>query len=368
MQRIIEVKQSYSAIEEIFSSVGTKKYMLVYTNSAKRLPIWGYLMSLDIPCVFFNGFTPNPKYEECAEGVELFNREGCDTILAVGGGSALDVAKCIKLYCKMPKGSFYLEQEYTDTKIPFIGIPTTAGTGSESTPFSVIYYKGEKQSVHHHSIVPDYAILDGDLLESLPVYQKKCTMLDALCQAIESWWSVHSNEESIALAKEAVEIIIANWKEYIFVNAQRARDAIMRASNLAGQAIAITATTAPHAMSYKLTTVYGLPHGHSVAISLLRVWRYMLAHGEKCTDERGREYLFGVFNDIAKSMGCNSPENAVNYFEDILNAMDIEGPDSENKKSEAEYLASCVNVERLGNNPVALSGEVLCKLYGDILK
>ncbi len=362
-QRIIEGKASYEKIGEILRELGVKKYLLVYTNSAKKLPVWEYLTSLGIPSALFSGFTPNPKYEEIVTGIDLFNAEGCDAVVAVGGGSAIDVAKCIKLYCKMPTDRLYLEQEYTDTGIPFVAMPTTAGTGSESTPFSVIYYKGEKQSVHHSSILPNVAVLDPDVLTSLPVYQKKCTVLDALCQAIESWWSVRSTEESRAYAKEAVEKISDNIYEYAEQNTERARDEIMSASNLAGRAIAITATTAPHAMSYKLTTIYGLPHGHSVAISLPRVWRYMLSHPERCTDKRGADYLFGVFGKIANALGYKTAEDAVEGFEAMLDRLEIRYPTEGDKETRAQYFADSVNVERLGNNPVSLDSESLFNLY-----
>jgi alcohol dehydrogenase class IV len=367
-QKIIEGKNSYKSIGECLRGLGVSKYMLVYTNSAKKLPVWKYLEGIDIPSVLFSGFTPNPKYEEIAKGVDIFNAENCDGIVAVGGGSAIDVAKCIKLYCKMSKDTLYLKQEYTDTGVPFIAMPTTAGTGSESTPFSVIYYGGEKQSVKHMSILPDVAILDSDVLESLPVYQKKCTVLDALCQAIESWWSVYSTEESKTYAKIAVEKIVNNIYEYVEDNTEKARDEIMSASNYAGRAICITSTTAPHAMCYKLTTTYEIPHGHAVALGLPRVWKYMLSHPERCTDTRGVEYLFGIFSDIAKSLGCETPEAAADGFEAMLTRLELNYPEESEAEKRAQYFADSVNVERLGNNPVALDNEALYHLYKGMFK
>ena len=81
---------------------------------------------------------------QAAAGVEVFLSEGCDAIVAVGGGSIIDVAKCIKLYCRMSPDKNYLLQEYTDSGVPIIAVPTTAGTGSESTRFAVIYFEGKK--------------------------------------------------------------------------------------------------------------------------------------------------------------------------------------------------------------------------------
>lgn len=367
-QRIIEGRASYAELGSVLGAIGCKKYLLVYTNSAKKLPIWEHLESLGIPYLLFSGFTPNPKYEEIEEGVALFNSEGCDAVVAVGGGSAIDVAKCIKLYAKMSNDELYLNQEYVDTGISLVAIPTTAGTGSESTPFSVIYYKGEKQSVHHSSILPDVAILDPDVLEGLPLYQKKCTMLDALCQAIESWWSVKSTAESREYAKEAVCRIVASLEEYLNENTPEARREIMLGSNLAGRAICITSTTAPHAMSYKLTTTYSYPHGHSVAISLPRVWRYMLENTEKCNDKRGSDYLVSVFEDIAHAMGYSNAKEAADGFEEMLDRLGIAYPCDEKREEMAQYFADSVNTLRLGNNPVSLDNFALYQLYKGMIK
>ena len=355
-------------IGKVLDELGAKKFLLVYTEPVKYLPVWEYVNALDATAVGFCEFTSNPKYEEVEAGVDLFNAEKCDAIVAIGGGSAIDVAKCIKLYCKMPKDTVYLKQEYADTNVPLIAMPTTAGTGSESTPFAVIYYGGAKQSVHHESILPDVAVLDGDVLIGLPVYQKKCTVLDALCQAIESWWSVHSTDKSKLYSKMAIEKIITNVFEYVEENTESSRNEIMSAANLAGRAICITATTAPHAMSYKVTSVYGFPHGHAVAVNLHRVWRYMLKNPEKCVDKRGVDYLFATFNDIASAMGYDSAEAACEGFEQMLIRLDLRDPKDENKESAARALTDAVNVERLGNNPVRLDKDALYEIYMEILK
>ena len=367
-QTIISACDSCKEIENILKAIGSKKFLLVCGNSFKNSFMMDYLKNIGTPFSVFSDFTPNPDYGEVCAGVEQFNNEACDTVIAAGGGSAIDVAKCIKLFCKMSGREIFLKQEFSDTKIPLIAVPTTAGTGSESTKFSVIYYKGEKQSVHHESIVPDYAVLEPKFLKTLPVYQKKCTMMDALCQAIESWWSVHSTDESINYAKVAIELIAKYGDDYIFANTDEAAEKIMQASNLAGQAINITATTAPHAMSYKLTKLYGLPHGHSVAVSLLRVWDYMINNPELCTDKRGKDYLKATFDNIAVALGANNAETAVKAFKSILDRYEINDPVSDDISKDLSVLAGSVNVERLSNNPVSLSYDALYGLYDMILK
>lgn len=346
---------------------GSTKILLVCDSSFPYLNIKEEIERMPVPYVIFDQFTPNPLYEDVCKGVDLFNITKCDTILAVGGGSSMDVAKCIKLYCKMQKDKLYLEQEYKDTGVKLIAIPTTAGTGSESTRYAVIYYDGKKQSVTHDSIIPNVAILESKVLKTLPLYQKKCTMMDALCQGIESWWSVNSTDESKEYSKLAVETIMKWWREYIFENTDEAAGHIMEAANYAGRAICITQTTAPHAFSYKLTSLYGLPHGHAVAVCLPVIWEYMLGNMDKCIDSRGEAYLTSVFSNISISMGSNAPYYAINIFFKMLENMEIASPVAISRDEELNLLTKSVNPIRLNNNPIDLSERVITFLYDKII-
>lgn len=345
-----------------------KKILLVCDNSFPFLNIKDGILSSLPSYVVFNQFTSNPLYEDVLIGIKVFNSEECDAIVAVGGGSAIDVAKCIKLYHKMSDDILCFEQQYTDTGIPIIAIPTTAGTGSEATRYAVIYYNGNKLSITHDSIIPDVAILEPNVLLTLPLYQKKCTMLDALCQGIESWWSVNSNEESKGYSKIAVETIMSWWKAYIFENTQESFDKIMEAANYAGRAICITQTTAPHAFSYKLTSLYGIPHGYAVAVCLPEIWSYMFRNMDDCIDHRGAAYLQGVFHDIAVSMGSSSVEDAISCFRTIMDVLQMKEPESENYDRDLDVLSHSVNPIRMKNNPVLLNEETIYQIYKEIFK
>lgn len=348
---------------------GSGKVLLVIDSSFPFLNIKDEIEGIKVPHVKFSDFTPNPLYEDVCKGIDLFRHEQCDTILAVGGGSSIDVAKCIKLYCKMSDEKLYLEQEYRDTGVKLIAIPTTAGTGSESTRYAVIYYDGKKQSVTHDSIIPNVAILEPLVLKTLPLYQKKCTMLDALCQGIESWWSVNSTNESKKLSKQAVETIIKWWHEYIFDNSDEAARQIMMAANWAGQAICITQTTAPHAFSYKITSLYGIPHGHAVAVCLPEIWDYMILHMDKCTDIRGQKYLANIFVQIAQAMSARTPIESIDFFHRMLYSLEIDNPTSgKNLNNRIEVLKNSVNPIRLKNNPVQLAVDDIAEIYEHIIK
>ena len=333
------------------------RYLLVCDRSFLDHPLYSQIA--DNAIVVFSGFSSNPLYEQVREGLRIFQENRCDAVMAVGGGSAMDVAKCIKLFCRVPMEQNFLEPEKRDTGIPLIAMPTTAGTGSESTRHAVIYYQGVKQSISHPSIVPNVAILEPELIRTLPLYQKKCTMMDALCQGIESFWSVNSTDKSKAFARQAMTLIHDNWQEYIFGQSDRVASLILKAANFSGRAINITATTAPHAMSYKLTALHALPHGHAVAVCLPEVWEYMLAHLDDCIDARGRSYLADTLASLPVSLS---------WFRNLMGRLELASPVASNREEELSVLVHSVNAERLKNNPVKLSEEALRLLYERIVR
>ena len=361
MQQILK---GLDNISKALKEVGCKRYMLVCDSAFPYLSIKGEFH----PQVMFDKFTSNPLYEQVCQGVELFNYNRCDAIVAVGGGSTIDVAKCIKLYCKMSPQENYLQQEYKDSGVPLIAVPTTAGTGSESTRYAVIYYDGKKQSVTHESIIPNYAILEPMLLKSLPLYQKKCTMLDAMCQCIESLWSVNSTGQSMLFAKIGLQMIMNHWHGYIEDNNEEDAEFIMMAANYGGRAINISQTTAPHAMSYKLTSMYGLSHGHAVALCLPEVWMYMMEHPEKCVDPRGDDHLEFVFEWLGQILQCDSAYKGLMMFRAVMFALDMPQPQSRDFKTELDILSHSVNPVRLKNNPIALDEDAIRSIYERILQ
>ena len=353
---------------------GATKVLLVCDSSFPFLNIKENIENMGVPHVMFSDFTPNPLYEDVCKGIDLYQITKCDTLLAVGGGSAIDVAKCIKLAVLAKEGNDAIIPPIVNTKvecdgkkIPFIAIPTTAGTGSESTHNAVMYYEEAKQTVTNDGILPDYAILEPSVLKTLPLYQKKCTMMDALCQGIESWWSVNSTEESYEYSRKCIELIMANWRKYIFENDDEAAAQILLAANYGGRAINITQTTAPHAMSYKITSLYGLPHGHAVAVCLPEIWEYMLRHPENCIDSRGQEYLTSIFQNIANAMGVGEPYAAKDIFTCMLKDMELQKPVANNRGDELGILSTSVNPIRLKNNPIDLDIPTIRFLYESIV-
>ena len=369
-QNKIIVSESYCEIDKFLEENAINSIFIVGDSSLHFLKLGEYFSllktRLGINVTYFNDFQPNPQYESIVKGVKQFNEKKCDAIFAVGGGSAIDVAKCIKLYSNMNNTQNYLEQQIIPNDVKLIAIPTTAGTGSESTRFAVIYLDGSKQSITDYSIIPSTIVMDASVLTTLPEYQKKSTMMDAFCHAIESFWSVNSTEESKMLSKKAIKMIQSNMNDYLAGDDSK-NGIMLEAANLAGKAINITQTTAGHAMCYKLTSLYGIAHGHAAALCVSQLWPYMLSNLDKCVDPRGKEYLESIFYDIATAMNCKSIQESIFEFQAIIKRLGLLTPTIRNI-SDYKILSSSVNPVRLKNNPVKLDEEAIDSIYHKIFE
>ena len=355
-QHVISTTNVMDELNHIFAQEQISKVLLVCDSAFEYLQTKDEYLKMNVPYEIFDQFTPNPLYEDVVKGVKMFREGKCEAIVAVGGGSSIDVAKCIKLYSDMDDSKLYLEQEYKDNDVTLIAIPTTSGTGSESTRYAVIYYDGKKQSVTHESIIPKYAILDYRNLITLPMYQKKCTVMDALCQGIESWWSVNATEESRVYSRKALEMIMENLDAYL-ANEENGNRNMMAAANYAGQAINITQTTAAHAMSYKLTSLYHVPHGRAAFMCLPHIWKYM----------NEKHVLPDVFQEIASVLGQESVDAAITYLQELDAKLFAEYPVEMNLE-DLEILTTSVNPVRLKNNPLQLTEEEIRELYRGIMR
>ncbi len=361
-QRILSGPESSHRMGEVLSSFGAKKALLVCDSFFDTLFVSKTVRDLPIPVVPFMGFSPNPKYEEAVAGLELLRREGCDVLLSIGGGSAIDTAKAIKMFADLSPEENYLKQAPVYSPLPHLCLPTTAGTGSESTRFSVIYYQGEKQSLAHDTLLPDVVILDPAFLQTLPDYQRKATMTDALCQCIEACWSVNTTEECRAYAKRGMALVLANWQRYLTGDAA-VFPAMMEASNLSGHAINICQTTAAHAMSYKISSLYRAAHGHAVGLCLGPLWRHMIDWQKANPNDA---HLNASFAAICEGFGVEDVEQAYAVYRDYFAALNLALPAREGEPP-LDVLVESVNPVRLKNNPVALSHGDIERLYRQIL-
>ena len=368
-QTIITAENGYAGLDAWIERTGAKSVLLVCDESIRFLKNisahFDLIESRGIRLVRFSDFQPNPLYESVVAGIQAYLQNNCGAIIALGGGSAMDVAKCIKLFSNMDHSRNYLEQTVVPNRIPFLAIPTTAGTGSEATRYAVIYYNDAKQSVTSESIIPEVVLLDPGVLKTLPTYQKKSTMMDAFCHALESFWSVNSTKESRQFSKHAIELVLQNIDGYL-TNTEEGNAGMLLAANTAGKAINITQTTAGHAMCYKLTSLFRCAHGHAAALCDRILFPWMLGNTHLCIDPRGEDFLKDILRQIASAMDCNTPEAAADKLNAIFTKLDFEIPIA--TEEQFLILKSSVNPVRLKNHPVRLDQETINSLYRQILR
>ena len=323
--------------------------------------------------VIFDDFAPNPKYADVIRGVKLWHAHPGDMMIAIGGGSAIDMAKLIGI-CGTHRGQY---RELLTGKIPIrdkvaplIAIPTTAGTGSEATHFAVVYVAEQKYSVAHANVLPDYAIIDPNLTTNLPPAITAHTGLDALSQAVESLWSVNATAQSRVFASEALTLVLDNLEAAVHRPTPDVRANMCRAAHLSGKAINISKTTAPHAISYTLTSQFGVPHGLAVALTLGAVLIYNngVTSGD-CWHPKGVAQVQKDIREINRLIGVASSEEARKHIDDLISAIGCPthlrqvGVDTD---TDLETLVQNVNTERLKNNPRALSQFELRRILKEI--
>ncbi len=315
---------------------------------------------------YFTGFDVNPKLEDLYKGVALCRENGIDLIVAVGGGSVIDMAKLIRSYAGYEgdiSEAIKCNRIAAGKLIPMLAIPTTSGTGSESTHFAVVYIDKVKYSVADGNVLPDYVWLIPSLTYGCPRYLTASTGADALCQAIESYWSVKSTEESRGYAREAIDILWRHLPDAI-AGVAEARDHMAYAANLAGKAINISFTTAAHAYSYGFTSYLGIPHGHAVSLTLPYFFELNLAvTPDTCNDPRGADFVRERLAEIATIIGCcaaETPHELTAFFESVFGKTDIWS-----KLDEATWssILSSVNLQRMQNNPAAVESHIPKEIF-----
>lgn len=320
----------------------------------------------------FSDFSPNPTLEEAKAATALCEQAQADTIIAIGGGSAIDLAKTVIAINKRPDLATSIATGTTPVSelesLPLIAIPTTAGTGSEATHFAVIYVEGKKYSIASQALLPVVSILDPGLTDSLPPYLTACTGIDALCQAVESLWAVGANDESRSYAEQAIPLILENLPAAIHNSTHQSRDALLQAAYLAGQAINISKTTAPHALSYTITGNWKTPHGHAVALTLGAFITFHDSPAAQIQDNIKSADSFHTINrKIHKLLSADSAATATRNWYSFLGECGLSlAPNNLDIQQSATQIAQGVNVERLANHPVTISRDSLISILQSV--
>lgn len=316
-------------------------------------------------------FEENPKYEDVVSGISLFVEHKCDLVIAIGGGSVIDIAKLINVFSANPQKE-YLNILNDNTLIAnkgltLIAIPTTAGTGCEATHFAVVYHHKVKYSVSHEFILPDVVGLNYKLTITQPKYLSACAGLDALSQAIESYWSKNSTAESKKYAKEAILLLIGSLENRVLEPSEENIKAVSLGAYLAGKAINISKTTAPHAISYAFTSYFSIPHGHAVFLTLPSFIEYN-SHVSNIdiNDSRGEIYVRNNIGVLCNLLGVNSPKEAKNILRELAQKIGVELSLSKlgiGGEEDMKLILENINIERLKNNPRKIETKHIAKMF-----
>lgn len=230
----------------------------------------------------------------------------------------------------------------------------------------MVYIDGEKYSLADSRLLPTVAVLDWTLTSSLPAGITAATGLNALCQLIESMWSVAANEDSMRDAEAALKLAIEHLPTAVNAPSPEARRGMSRAAYLAGRAINQTKTTAPHALPYTLTKHHDVPHGFAVALTLPTLFRYNAkVEDDNCNDPRGAAAVRGRIDRIVRTIGCDSVDDAVSRFHECVRQIGAPSELSDvgvASESAMRSIAESVNQQRLRNNPRSIDTQQIVQL------
>jgi alcohol dehydrogenase class IV len=301
-----------------------------------------------------------PVLEELINIINAIKDFKPDLILAVGGGAVIDYAKIANvvdvrddLADLIVNYSYPFKKKYTKLAV----IPTTAGSGAEVTSNAVIYVDGIKHSFESEILLPDNFFLIPEFLISAPNKIKASSGFDAIAQALESLVSKKSNDQSVEYALKSLRI---STNSYIsFLNEPNLKNAteMSIASNLAGKAISISKTTAPHAASYPFTSLFNISHGHAVGLFFESFFKFNFDNLNRSETSFDLKKRFDLIFDLFAVKNINDFNSKITLIkqqaklEDNLETLNID------IKQSSEKIIKGINLLRLGNNPVKIDGK-----------
>lgn len=290
-QNIVAGKGTIKKLPEVAAKLGGKKAFIISGPHLNKIgavaACEALLAEAGIQAAAFTDCEANPSVETVDKATAQFKESGADFIVAYGGGSPMDVAKAVGVLAKY--GGSVTEYEGAHKVpgdiVPLIAIPTTAGTGSEVTAFSVItdHSRQYKLTVFSYKLLPAYAILDADLIITVPAYTAAACGMDALIHALEAYISTAASPFSDAMAEKAMELIGGNIRRYVANRTDiEAAQAMLVGSLFAGIAFSFARLGNVHAMSHPVSAHFNVAHGVANAILLPTIVDYnaLADHGK----------------------------------------------------------------------------------------
>ena len=363
-----------SSINDILNFLNDKSFKKIFVICGKKsFKISGAQVFLDkidrnkeIRSFFKN--SELPIIEELVKIINDIKNFAPDLILAVGGGTVIDYAKIANIADNrsdladlIVNYSYPYKKKYAKLAV----IPTTAGSGAEVTSNAVIYVNGIKHSCESELLIPDFFFLVPEFLISAPDSIKASAGFDAIAQALESLVSKKSNEQSVEYATKSLRVSVNSFISFVDDPNMKNATEMSIAANLAGKAISISKTTAPHAISYPFTSLFNISHGHAVSLFFERFFKFNYENLEKSEVpfnlKKRFDLIFNLF-DVPNIDGFNSTISSIKNHSKLVDNIKLLNIDLDKN---IEKILGGVNLLRLGNNPVKIDGKDIINIILD---
>lgn len=343
-QEIVFGVGALKRLPELLEKCGSRKMLIVSDRSLEKIGVVDKVQKIveasGIEVSMFLDILPNPTVEMVDQAVKAYQDSGATSIVALGGGSPMDVAKAVGVLATY--GGSITEYEgahkVPGAIVPMIAIPTTAGTGSEVTAFSVITdtARNYKLTVFSYELLPKYALLDPEMITSVPPSVAAACGIDALIHALEAYISLGSSPFSDAMAEKAMELIGGNIRRFVANRKDiEAASAMMTGSMFAGIAFAWARLGNVHAMSHPVSAYFGVAHGVANAILLPVIVEYnaladhgryekiynYICEGKEPAKDFKPQMLVDEIRSLNAQLGIPASLSAVGVTEDKIPAM-----------------------------------------------
>ena len=362
------------SLEVLKTIKGKKAFVVVGGGSMKRFgflqKVEDYLKEAGIEVQLFEGVEPDPSVETVMKGAEAMRQFEPDLIVAMGGGSPIDAAKAMWIFYEYP--DFTFEQAVVPFGLPelrqkakFVAIPSTSGTATEVTAFSVItnYNEKIKYPLADFNITPDIAIVDPALAETMPPKLTAHTGMDALTHAIEAYVSTANSNFTDPLAIKAIQMVNSDLIKSYNGDVE-SRDLMHQAQCLAGMAFSNALLGIVHSMAHKTGAVFHIPHGCANAIFL----PYVIQYNRKECEKRYADIARSI--DLPGSTDAELTDSLINKINDMNTALNIPhsmkeyGIEESDFKANLEFIAHNAILDACtGSNPRPIDDKTMEKLF-----